>query len=57
MLPSDLKPELFAAYPPEARKLVAAYVPRCRGRPLAYVPSLLREVIEYDFSFPPNAKR
>jgi len=56
MLPSDLKPELFAAYPPEAKKLVAAYVPTLQRLPLAYVPSLLREVIEYDFKFPAERK-
>jgi hypothetical protein len=56
MLPSDLKPELFAAYAPEAKKLVAGYVPTLQGLPLAYVPSLLREVIEYDFKFPAERK-
>jgi hypothetical protein len=56
MLPSDLRPELFAGYPPEARKLVAAYVSTLQRLPLAYVPSLLREVIEYDFKFPAERK-
>jgi hypothetical protein len=56
MLPSDLKPELFAAYPPEARKLVSGYVSTLQRLPLAYVPSLLREVIEYDFKFPAERK-
>src|SRR5712671_1005896 len=56
MLPSDLKPELFAAYPQEARKLIADYVPTLQRLPLAYVPSLLREVIEYDFKFPAERK-
>lgn len=52
MLPADLKTELFAGYPPEAKKLVGGYVPALQRLPLAYVPSLLREVIEYDFKFP-----
>src|SRR5882672_10005227 len=56
MLPADLKPELFAAYPPEAKKLVVGYVPTLQRLPLAYVPSLLREVIEYDFRFPAERK-
>jgi len=56
MLPADLKPELFAAYPPEAKKLVVGYVPTLQRLPLAYVPSLLREVIEYDFKFPAERK-
>ncbi len=52
MLPSDLKPEQFAGYPPEARKLVSGYVATLQRLPLAYVPSLLREAMEYDFKFP-----
>ena len=52
MLPSDLKLESFASYPPEAKKLVTSYVPTLQRLPLAYVPSLLREAIEYDFKFP-----
>lgn len=52
MLPRDLKPESFKAYPPEARKLVVEYVEVLRGLPLSYVPSLLREVIEYNYKFP-----
>ena len=52
MLPSDLKPELFAGYPPEAKKLISGYVPTLQRLPMAYVPSLLREVIDYDYRFP-----
>jgi hypothetical protein len=52
MLPSDLKPEQFAAYPPEAKKLVINYLGAIRELPLTFVPSLLREAIEYDFKFP-----
>jgi hypothetical protein len=52
MLPSDLKPEQFNGYPPEARKLVTAYVSALRRLPLSFLPSLLREAIEYDFKFP-----
>jgi hypothetical protein len=56
MLPSDLKPEQFNGYPPEARKLVTGYVGALRRLPLSFVPSLLREVIDYDFKFPPERK-
>ncbi len=56
MLPSDLKPELFNGYPPEARKLVTNYVGALQPLPLTFVPSLLREVIEYDYKFPPERK-
>lgn len=52
MLPSDLKPEQFAGYPPEARKLVTSYIVTLQRLPLSFVPNLLREAIEYDFKFP-----
>jgi hypothetical protein len=54
MLPSDLKPEQFKDYPPEARKLVTEYVGALQRLPLTFVASLLREVIDYDFKFPPE---
>jgi hypothetical protein len=56
MLPSDLKPEQFDGYSPEARKLVTGYVETLQRLPLSFVPSLLREVIDYDFKFPPERK-
>ena len=56
MLPSDLKPEQFKNYPPEARKLVTDYVGALQPLPLTFVASLLREVIDYDFKFPPERK-
>jgi hypothetical protein len=56
MLPSDLKPEQFNGYPPEARKLVTGYVETLQRLPLSFVPSLLREVIDYDFKFPPERR-
>ena len=52
MLPSDLKPEQFNGYSPEARKLVTEYVAGLKRLPLSFLPSLLREAIEYDFKFP-----
>src|SRR5215469_6650534 len=52
MLPTDLKPESFRAYPPEAKTLVENYAGSLRRLPLSFVPSLLREVIDYDFKFP-----
>jgi hypothetical protein len=52
MLPSDLKPELFKDYSPQARTLIVKYVPILRALPLSFVPSLLREVIDYDLKFP-----
>jgi hypothetical protein len=52
MLPSDLKPEQFAGYPPKARTLVVAHLGTLQQLPLSFVPSLLREAIDYDFKFP-----
>jgi hypothetical protein len=52
MLPSDLKAEQFAGYPPKARKLVLAHLGTLQQLPLSFVPSLLRELIDYDFKFP-----
>lgn len=56
MLPRDLKPEHFANYPPEARRLITDYLGTIRQLPLVYVANLLREVIEYDFRFPAERK-
>ena len=52
MLPRDLKPEHFAGYPPEARKLVTIYMVTLQQLPLSFLPGLLRELIDYDFKFP-----
>jgi hypothetical protein len=56
MLPRDLKPEQFSAYPPEARKLVNNYIPTLQRLPLSFLPSLLREAIDYDYKFPAERK-
>jgi hypothetical protein len=56
MLPRDLKPQQFAGYPPEARKLVANYLGVLQQLPLSFVPSLLRELVDYDFKFPAERK-
>ncbi|HEY6490237.1 MAG: hypothetical protein WCC26_00870 [Terracidiphilus sp.] len=52
MLPRELQPAQFSAYPPQAGKLVAAHLEVLRELPLSFVPGLLREVIEYDYKFP-----
>jgi len=52
MLSMKLKPEQFAGYPPQARKLVTANLAALQGLPLSFLPSLLREAIDYDFKFP-----
>jgi len=52
MLPSDLKPEMFAGYALEARKMVTAHLSTLRQLPLSFLPGLLRELISFDFKFP-----
>jgi hypothetical protein len=52
MLPSALKAEQFAGYPPQARSLAVAHLEALRQLPLSFLPSLLREVIDYDYKFP-----
>lgn len=52
MLPSELKPEHFNGYPPQARKFVTANLDALRLMPLSVLPTLLREAIEYDYKFP-----
>ncbi|MGA8090262.1 MAG: hypothetical protein WCA10_23520 [Terracidiphilus sp.] len=52
MLPRNLQPENFTAYPPEARKVALDHIETIRQLPITFLPSLLREVIEYDFKFP-----
>jgi hypothetical protein len=52
MLPSELQPEQFGAYPPQARAVAVARLAVLRQLPVSFLPSLLREVIEFDFKFP-----
>lgn len=52
MLPRDLKTESFAAYPPDGKALALKHLDAIRRLPLAFVPSLLRQLMDYDFSFP-----
>jgi hypothetical protein len=52
MLPSELKPEHFSNYPPQARKIVTQYLGALRLMPLCVLPTLLHEAIEYDDKFP-----
>jgi hypothetical protein len=52
MLPNQLAPDSFAAYPPEARRLAVKQIALLRRLPLAFLPLLLRELIVYDWKFP-----
>ncbi len=52
MLPREMKPENFGGYPPQAKALIVSHLDVIRQLPLALVPSLLRQVMDYDYSFP-----
>jgi len=52
MQPSNLKPDDFAKYPPEARRVIIAHLDVIRQLPISFLPILLREIIDYDFKFP-----
>lgn len=54
MEPRELKAADFASYPPQARQLAAAHVALLQQLPLAFLPLLLRELIVYDWKFPPE---
>ncbi len=56
MLPNQLTADNFAAYPPEARKLVTREIEVLRSLPLGFLPLLLREAIAYDWKFPAERK-
>src|SRR5580658_2478463 len=52
MLPNELTPASFDAYPSEARQLAVQQIGLLRRLPLAFLPLLLRELIVYDWKFP-----
>ena len=54
MLPRDLKASQFDGYPPQARALAAGRVSLLQQLPLGFLPLLLREIIVYDWKFPPE---
>jgi hypothetical protein len=54
MQPSQLKPEYFSSYPPLGREVAVREIDLLRQLPLSFVPLLLREIIAYDWHFPPE---
>jgi hypothetical protein len=52
MLASQLQPEQFKTYPPQARKLAVDHIGLLRQLPTIFVAILLREIINYDWRFP-----
>jgi hypothetical protein len=54
MLPRELQASQFAGYPPQARQLAAGRVSLLQQLPIGFLPLLLREIIVYDWKFPPE---
>lgn len=52
MTPADLRAESFAQYPTEARSFAIANLNILQRMPLSLLPVMLRQVIQYDWSFP-----
>ena len=52
MRASQLQPEQFKSYPPQARELAVRSIGLLRQMPTIFVAILLREVIGYDWKFP-----
>jgi hypothetical protein len=57
MKPGDLRLESFASYPPEARTLAAKYLAAFQRMPIILLALILREVIQYDWSFPAEREK
>jgi hypothetical protein len=49
---SDLQEKSFATYPPQARALAIEYLGVLKRMPLALLALVLRQLIQYDWSFP-----
>lgn len=52
MLPRDLTADSFAAYPPDATKLLVSRLDTLQKLPLSFLPGFLRQFIDYDDKFP-----
>ena len=52
MTPANLQAESFAAYPPRARALAVEHLGVFKRMPLILLAALLRQIIQYDWSFP-----
>src|SRR5258708_29176242 len=52
MQPRDLRVESFAQYPPQGRSLAIANLNLRKRIPLILLSLMLRQIIQYDWSFP-----
>ena len=56
MQPSELKAGQFSGYPPQAREMAVTRIALLQQLPVCFVALLLRELIAYDWKFPPERK-
>ena len=56
MQPSALKVAQFSGYPPEGRQMATSRIALLQELPVCFVALLLRELIVYDWKFPPEQK-
>jgi hypothetical protein len=56
MQPSELKAEQFSGYPPQAKEMAVTRIALLQQLPVCFVALLLRELIAYDWKFPPERK-
>jgi hypothetical protein len=56
MRPSELRAESFSRYPHQAEALAVQNLPLLRRIPLALLPLFLRQLINYDWLFPPEQR-
>ncbi len=56
MLPQDLQPANFAAYPPLGKDLALLHLKTLRQLPPSFAPLMLREIMGYDWKFPAERK-
>jgi hypothetical protein len=55
--PGDLQAKNFATYPPQARALATEYLGVVKRMPLALLALVLRQLIQYDWSFPAECEQ
>jgi hypothetical protein len=56
VLPSELRANNFTRYPAQARQVAAASLPVLQRIPLVLLPLFLRQLINYDWLFPPEQR-
>lgn len=57
MDPKDLRSKSFKQYPPQSQSFVAKYLDVLRRMPLILLALMLRQIIQYDWSFPAERRQ